>query len=188
MGRRILRERLAPEHVADVALAHLVGLAQHPHLLERRRVELLQHVLDERLAHGTRLAQHPDLLALLGVRAAEDLLGEGAADLARLREHPALLGLAGGQRRGAGDRPWRGEDRALRLGRHQVPGLVTIRKIAISTSALPISVAVRTCRNSASYSGLKVTAPWAGAAAMSRPASSPIRRSRGLKYPPPAAS
>src|SRR5215210_7537254 len=100
MGRRMLR---GEQHLAHVALADLVGLAEHPDLLERRRVEGQQHGLDEGLADGPRLAQHPDLLPLLGVLVAEHLCGEGAADLARLGEHPALLRLAGGERGGAGD-------------------------------------------------------------------------------------
>src|SRR3954451_5275994 len=119
MGREILR---AEQDLAHVALAHLVGLAQHPDLLERRRVLGLEQVRDERLADGPGLPQHPRLLAKLHVLAAEDLLGEGAPDLARLREHPALLGLAGGEGGGAGDGAGSGEDGALGFGRHRRQG------------------------------------------------------------------
>src|SRR3954451_18563823 len=185
MGRGILR---GLEHLAHVALAHLVGLPQHPDLLERRWVLAQEDLPDEGLADGPRLAQHPHLLTELHVLAAEDLIGERAADLTGLGEHPPLLRLAGGEGGGSGHRPGRDEDRAFGLRGHQAPGLVTIRKIARSTSALPISVTVRTWRNSASYSSPNRTAPSAGAAAMSRSARSASRASRGLKYAPPLAS
>src|SRR3954462_7510028 len=70
MGRGILCRK---QHLAHVALAHLVGLAQHPDLLERRPVLGHEDVGDERIADRPRLTQHPHLLAEVSVLVAEDL-------------------------------------------------------------------------------------------------------------------
>src|SRR4051795_10143035 len=110
------------QHLAHVALAHLVALAQHPDLLEWRRGLGDEDVGDERIADRPRLTQHPHLLAEVGVLVAEDLVGEGPADRPWLGEHPALLGLARGQRGGAGHRAGGGEDGALGLGGHRGQG------------------------------------------------------------------
>src|SRR5215211_7021783 len=75
MGARIL---CGEQHLAHVALAHLVGLAQHPDRLVGRGILALEHQLDEGLPYRLGLPEHPDLLPQLGVLAAEDLLAEGA--------------------------------------------------------------------------------------------------------------
>src|SRR4051794_1634768 len=57
------------EHGTTVALANIVGLAQHPQLAEQRvvprRVENIAYVA---LPHPARLAQHPALLVALDAR------------------------------------------------------------------------------------------------------------------------
>src|SRR5215217_2557045 len=70
----------------------------------RRRSLSEQHFGDVALAHRLGLAQHPDLALQLLVRAAVDLVGVGAAHVARLSEQPPLLGLGGVAGRGPGDR------------------------------------------------------------------------------------
>src|SRR5947209_4970136 len=107
------------QHLADEALPHAIGLAQHPHLLPGRLGKPAKDFADEALPHAPGLAQHPDLLVQwVPVTRLEDLTYIARPHLARLVKHPALFVIGHPARGRARHRGGSQEDRTSEQIRH----------------------------------------------------------------------